>query len=256
LTPLRAIGRVSLFCAGSFVGDARVSSAGEGPQLSGLAENHALLLDGNGDYVTTSLETEAQFADAATVIAWVYLDTQPGDKGQIFQIASKKRVGNDLDLQIETDNFPRFFTDWDSSTTYATTLPTQEWVHLAAVFDDQADFRGICRDGQLVAETTPYTRDRSPSTATFSIAESLVWGPRCFAGRPDEFAVYERALTSIEIRSIYEAGVQASGPRATLSQLLVNGGAEAGDLSGWSAGPSGAVGAVESFGHQHVPPHR
>jgi len=77
-----------------------------------------------------------------------------------------------------------------------------------------------------------------------------------FAGRPDEFAVYERALTSIEIRSIYEAGVQASGPRATLSQLLVNGGAEAGDLSGWSAGPSGAVGAVESFGHQHVPPHR
>ena len=199
---------------GEFVGDARVSGPAQGPMLSGLPDNRAVLLDGDRDCIATDLDTEATFGDAATIMAWVYLDVQPSDAGRFFTIAGKSEVGNDLDLQIETDNFTKFYTDYSTATVYRMPLPTQQWVHVAATFDDQADFRRIEVNGTRVASDEPLGPHRRPGTTAFSIGESLVFPGRFFQGRIDEVAVFDRALSDGDIAVIF-AAASAPTPTAT-----------------------------------------
>jgi hypothetical protein len=73
-------------------------------------------------------------------------------------------------------------------------LPVQQWVHVAATFDDQADFRRIYVNGTRVATEEPMLRDRAAGVTAFGIGESLVFRGRFFQGRIDGVALFDRAL--------------------------------------------------------------
>jgi len=188
---------------GSFIGDAAIGASASGPSLRGIADNPALLLDGNGDGVLTNLAAQVTFPTAATVVAWVYLGTQPSAAGRILYIAGRSQSGNDMDFQIDPDNRARFYTTAGGGVAAPAALPLQQWVMVAASFDTAANTRSMYIDGQLVGTDTPGVH--SANSAAFTVGYSTVWGNRWFPGAIDEVAIYNRALTDDEISSLEEA---------------------------------------------------
>jgi hypothetical protein len=189
---------------GTLQGNAQIGQPGSGCPLDSDPANQALLLDGVNSYLTTSLT--GQITNQGTVLVWVYLTAQPSTAGHIFQITSQAAVGNDFDLQIETDNHVHFFTDSGGSTVYAQALPLNQWHLLAATFIANSN-RYIYLDGQPVASST--AGSHAVNNTAFWIGNNRVFGPRLFQGRLDEVAVFNRALTASEIAAIYSA---ARGP--------------------------------------------
>jgi hypothetical protein len=188
---------------GSFLGDAVVGGTGSGPALLGVADNHAALFDGNGDGVLTDLAAQVTFATAGTIVAWVFLDAQPSSLGRILYIAGRSQAGNDMDLQIDPDNLTHFYTTSSGGIAAPAPLPLQQWVMIAASFDTNANTRKMYVDGNLVGSDQPGVH--SANSAPFSIAYSTVWGNRWFPGAIDEVAIFDRALTDIEIRGLEDA---------------------------------------------------
>lgn len=191
----------------SYFGNATVTTAGGGVPLTGLPNNRALQLDGAGDYVRTGLDSEYTFADSATFMGWFNLSSLPDSAGRIFALVTKSQVGNDLDMQINTDNTLRFYTDSSSSTayTFSPALATNTWYHFAVTFDDAGGgFRRLYVNGTLVASQTGQSAHGTSGTE-LAIGESLFFVNREFAGLIDEVAVFDRALTNTEISNIYSA---------------------------------------------------
>jgi hypothetical protein len=174
-------------------GNAQIGATGSGHSGS---TDQALVLDGDNSYLTTSLT--GQINDQGTILAWVYLNASPSD-GQIFSVVTQSQNGNDYDLDIRAGNQVYFFTD-AGSCTVAPALPLNEWHFLAATFVANST-RNIYLDGQLVASGTcgGHFINNSP----FWIGNSQVWGPRFFPGRIDDVAIFNRALSTEEIQSIY-----------------------------------------------------
>ena len=209
---------------GSLVGGAQIGGAGTGPTLASDPGNTPLVLDGSGSYVTTSLT--GGIGSSGSVIAWVNLAVQPGTAGHIFQITGQSQVGNDFDLQIETDNSTRFFTDSGSATSYSIALPLNTWVFIAATFT-AGGARDIFVNGSSVATST--AGGHSTNTNPLYIGNNLVFGPRYFDGSIDEVAIFSRALSASEVANLYAAasaipepvtGALTGGTLALLVALL------------------------------------
>jgi hypothetical protein len=230
---------------GTFFGNASVSRPGQGAPLAGLPDNRAAVLDGAGDYVITDLDTEATFPDAATIIAWVYLDILPTEARRHFTIASKNQVGNSLELVVGAGPDPDrvvFLTGANfGKTVYPNPLPTQQWLHLAGTFDQQSAFRRIYVNGTRVAGDE-VRKDRVGGTTPFSIGENLVVRGQFFQGRIDEVAIFERALSDTEVQSIFKASLCPGDcnhdEQVTVDEILtmVNIALGTGDLSDCSVG--------------------
>jgi hypothetical protein len=180
---------------GELQGNARIGAPGSGHSGSG---SQALVLDGYNSYLTTSLT--GQIENQGTILAWVYLTAQPSGAGRIFSIVSQSQNGNDFDLQIEPDNYTKFYTDTGSATVYAQALPLNEWHFLAATFVANST-RDIYLDGQRVASGP--CGGHSVNNSPFWFGNCRVFGPRCFLGRIDDVAIFNRALSAEEIQSIY-----------------------------------------------------
>jgi hypothetical protein len=185
---------------GTLQGNAQIGDAGSGCPLPGDPANQSLVLDGLNSYLTTSLI--GQITNQGTVLVWVYLSNQPSTAGHIFQITSQAAAGDDFDFQIQTDNHLYFFTDSGSSTVYGQSLPLKEWHFLAATFMARSN-RSIYLDGTPVATST--AGSHSVNESALWIGNNRVFGPRLFQGRMDEVAVFNRALTGLEIAAIYAA---------------------------------------------------
>jgi hypothetical protein len=197
---------------GSFLGTAAIGGAGSGPALFNVPGNTALLLDGTNSFVNTSLvgglNTNGDNADQGTIVGWFNLSTLPSTAGRFFSIAGESYAANDFDLQIETDNKIKFYTDTGSATVDNTALSAANlntWMFVAATFNSNVS-RNLYLNGTLVASSPPGGAHNPAQGGTFAIGASDVWGGRYFQGALDEIAVFNRALTASEISNLYAAG--------------------------------------------------
>lgn len=187
---------------GSFLDNATVGAAGFAPTFLGVAGNRAAALDGSGDGVLTNLAAQVTFPTAATIVAWIYLDAQPSTVGRTLYIAGRSQNGNDLDFQIDTDDQLHFYTDFGGSAAGGR-IPLQQWVMVAGIFDTVAGTRAVYIDGNLVNRNAP--GPHSANNAPFSIGYSTVWGNRWFPGGISDVAIFDRALTDVEITGLQQA---------------------------------------------------
>jgi len=124
------------------------------------------------------------------------------------RIAARADKGDDLDFQINPDNLLHFFTDSGTSVASPDVLPLHQWMMVAATFDvGNADpnqwTRALYIDGRRVASDKPGMH--SANLAAFTIGYSAVWDNRFFNGDIDEVALYDRALSDSEIKSLQDA---------------------------------------------------
>jgi hypothetical protein len=199
----------------TFNGDAAATAIGGGAPLTGEPGNVGAALDGtSGTSVFTSLSStgssDPSATYAGTITAWVDLSQLPSAAGRYFYIAGRSQVGNDFDVQIQSDNSLYFYTDGGSSISYA--LPTagagsvlNQYIFVAATVDPTAQTRSLYVNGVQVATQSGYTGDNSYKTSVFTIGDSSVFTGRNLAGSVDEVALFNRALSASQIQSLYNS---------------------------------------------------
>ena len=179
------------------------------------ANGRYLKLDGKTAFITTTLK--GGVAGAATIMAWINLVVDlPSQTGHYFYIAGESENGNDLDLQIETDNVVKFFTASGGHVEYkvAPNSLIGQWHQVAATMDKATQKRVIYWDGKPVA--TDKGGGRAGKRNVFTIGASSVFASRWFHGSVDDAGLWNRALSADEIASIYAAaGSTASGAAAS-----------------------------------------
>jgi hypothetical protein len=182
----------------------------------------AVKLNGRDAYVVTT--QSGGIAGAASMMAWVNLDSLPSAAGRIFYVAGESQSGNDLDMQLEPDNVLRFFTASNGSIQYKPTPGDMihQWHMIVATLDTATLGRALYWDGKPVA--TDRGGGKPNKTSVFSIGESTVFRGRYLNGSVEEVALWSRAVTAAEVAAMYAA---ATGPAVTSA---ATGGSQGGTL--------------------------
>jgi Concanavalin A-like lectin/glucanases superfamily len=169
----------------------------------GVPDNRFAALNGRDGYVTTTLS--GGIATAATIMAWVDLEKLPSETGHFFYVAGESEVGNDLDLQFETDDRVKLYTSAGSYLEYkppAASLPKQ-WHMVVATLGTLSGHRAIYWDGLLVAGDTGGGKPNK--TKPFTIGASPVFPGRWFDGGIDEVAIWDVALSPDVVQALWDA---------------------------------------------------
>lgn len=154
----------------------------------------AFLLDGADDYVETALDVQPSARPTSTWEAWVF----PTRSGGRQQILSADDGGYDRSVLVEGTHFG-VFTGWGVWT--PVTMSFNEWQHFAVVFSPTNIV--FYKNGERYAyDGVPAGQD---SRNALQIGRNPGFG-EYFQGRIDEVAVYDRALSDAEVRSIAAAG--------------------------------------------------
>jgi hypothetical protein len=173
------------------------------------ANGRYLKLDGKSAYITTT-----QFGGvgaAASIMAWVNLAELPSKAGHFFYVAGESESGNDLDVQFETDNTLRFYTEAGGHLLYTPSPDSLigQWHQIVATLDTATHTRVLYWDGKSVA--TDKGGGEAGKKNVFTIGESVVFTGRFFHGGIDDVALWNRALKPTEVAAIYAAsGATAS----------------------------------------------
>lgn len=189
------------------------ASVGSACAPIGISGNQCIVLDGKTGWIRTT--QKGGIAGATTILAWVNVAQLPSKGDHNYYVAGISEVGNDLDLQLETDDTFRFFTSGGGSLAYKpiASLLTGHWHMLVATFDTNAQKRAIYWDGRLVAhDNVAAMPDKKEA---FSIGNSTYFTERFFNGSIDEVALWDRAVSPAEVASIYQA---AKSSAATASK--------------------------------------
>jgi hypothetical protein len=196
---------------GSTTYQGRGGVAAAAPGLFG-GNSRAVKLNGRDAYVVST--QSGGIAGAVSIMAWVNLDSLPSDARHIFYVAGESQSGNDLDMQVETDNILRFFTSSNGSINYTPTAAdlVHRWHMIVATLDTRTQARALYWDGK------PAARDngggKPNKTSVFSIGESTVFRGRYLNGSVEEVALWNRAISATEVAAIYAAATGSGGSAA------------------------------------------
>ncbi|HEY1771080.1 MAG TPA: LamG-like jellyroll fold domain-containing protein [Chthoniobacterales bacterium] len=196
---------------GTFESDAMVGALGSGPMLAGDPNNTPVVLDGtNNTYVTTDLT--GQINQQGSMVGWFYLTALPSEVGHTEYIAGESAGGDDFDVQVDGDNYIRFYTEAGGNVASAAPLTDgdlNKWHFVATTFTASSD-RQIYIDGNLSGSNVP--GGHSVNSSPFTMGASSVFGGRFFNGALDEIALYDRDLTAAEVAAIYNSATQQTPP--------------------------------------------
>ena len=173
----------------------------------------AFSFDGTSGYIRIADNPNLHFTNALTIEAWIY----PTSHGAYHEIVSKWGILNPLQTCYTTSVRPggqaAIFVCPDGNATSAigvlstSSLPLNQWTHFAGTYDGSAlrvYINGVCEN------QVAYNRGIFSGTEALTIgaAGAFAGGEIAapFAGRIDEPAVYNRALSGAEIQAIYNAG--------------------------------------------------
>jgi hypothetical protein len=178
------------------------------PGLFG-AGSQSVKLDGHDGYIVT---TQAGGVNgAASIMAWVNLDSLPSEQGRYFYVAGESENGNDLDLQFENDNILKFYTAGGGHISYQPPQATlvHRWHMILVTLNTATQSRVMYWDGKAVANDKGDGRPNK--TGVFSIGESTVFRGRYLQGQVEEVALWNRPLRAEEVSAIYNSTHSAAG---------------------------------------------
>ncbi|MBX7054992.1 MAG: FG-GAP-like repeat-containing protein [Pyrinomonadaceae bacterium] len=188
-----------------------VNGAGFDTGMSG----RAFKLDGVDDHVSVGNLSQLQNATEITVMAWIYAqNTSPSIAGIVGKWNTNTAADNVFLLNMgpnasaQNGGFWVAFTDGTNGwTTGSTPIPTNRWIHIAGTWRSSDGSLTIYKNGFADGTVTVGAGKvlNYLNTYTAKIGE---FGGRdlYFKGLIDDPAIFSRALTQTEIRSIVAAG--------------------------------------------------
>jgi hypothetical protein len=173
-----------------------------GPRLTKGMVGNALIFDGIGDHI--KLNNQVVESTAVTVSAWVRPDSAPTN---VNRVVGSELANDGFILYFDASGHARFLVG-DGTTTGdvvgTTVIQSGGWYHLVGTYDGTTT--SIYVNGVLEG-----TDGTSPATITYPAGgntyiggdESGGVGPeRLFKGAIDEVAIFDRALSSDEIKTL------------------------------------------------------
>ena len=166
---------------------------------------------------------------AFTIAVWIRVDSLPNKRsGLLFSSMPRAHElqwsltrGGELLLAIGHESPPKRVFDVSASSATVTPMDYGRWMHLACTYDSATGEIVHYKDGRAVGSghvenSLPVALDGLDFGNWAARPDQPEWGwermaqngyaVRNFAGRLDEFALLSRALTSGEIRRLYETG--------------------------------------------------
>jgi hypothetical protein len=157
--------------------------------------NNALSFDGIDDYI--KINNQPIFTNALTVSAWLYWTG--GNPNYIVH----SPIGiAPWDTWRVSRNGVQVYLDDSNSYSASGTIISNEWVHVMLVFD--GDTLKFYQNGEM-KESVPAEGTLNYSS-TYGVIEMMGWRGQAnhgAAGRLDEVAIWNRALTPDEVRRLY-----------------------------------------------------
>ncbi len=182
-------------------------------QPTGGKINGGLKFDGgSAQYVQVNDAASLDLATSFSVSAWVYLTALPG-AGQIARIVDKEAaVGTNYELNIDNGYFGSglgFTLSYNSAgccddnyVKYVTSISTNTWYNVTAVYDSVAQTQTMYING--AASATHSVAGLPPQAGA---GNPLYMGSRsgndALSGVLDDVRVYNRALSASEVSAIY-----------------------------------------------------
>ncbi len=177
----------------------------------------------NTDYKQGSYSTDLEYGDlsyfysnssdldvsgAFSVGGWVKFESLPSKQGMVVRHGSSYGYGiwlrstGEIEVGISSDG-----SAWVSQKTGASTVTTGVWCHLVLVYDES--YLRVYKDGSEVSTGAfPYAYSsgvyNSPSNFNVGNDDSA----HSLDGLMDEVFIFDRALTSTEVATIYNSGLE------------------------------------------------
>ncbi len=184
---------------GTLVGDPTFV---EGPAGYGMA----LDFDGDGDYVDCGNSPLFDVTEQISIAAWVNIRSVPGEwRAVIAKGDNAWRISTNSSTQGLHFGFEDGTRGWQAANS-DTVLPLNEWHHVCGTYDLQNGGR-IYIDGALDG-TNPDTEGITLDTYNVYIGDNSQNTGRFWDGLIDEVAIYDRALSELEV--LYLAGGRAT----------------------------------------------
>jgi hypothetical protein len=140
-----------------------------------------------------------------TVVAWINLASLPSDAGRFFYVAGESQGGDDLDLQVETDNKLRFYTNSGGSVAATTAFDASDvgqWVFVAATYSNSGT-TDVYIDGVL--SNAGGAGGHNANQADFNVGESTVFTNREFDGSIGGVALFDTQLSAGQVAGLFDA---------------------------------------------------
>ncbi len=178
-----------------------------GPQWVTGRVNGALMLDGAGDYIDLPIGSLLSTLENCTVASWVNWSGAGGVWQRVFDFGSNTTFNMFL-TPTNAANVMRFamtisgYTDEDQATAEVA-LPTG-WHHIAVTLDIDNTTHKLYLDGEVIAENDAarYTPSSLGESTQNWIGRSQYTADPYFNGLVDDFRIYDRVLSKIELHGV------------------------------------------------------
>ncbi|WAK00552.1 LamG-like jellyroll fold domain-containing protein [Methylobacter sp. YRD-M1] len=167
----------------------------------------ALQFDGVNDWVTVKDSPSLDLSTSMTLEAWVYPQSQTGEKALIMKEQSGGAVYGLLNANA---NVPAagIYDGQYHVLSGSNPLPANQWTHLVVTYDGQ--YGRLYMNGVEVAKGAEKSLIQ-PSNGELRIGGNSTWGAY-FKGLIDEVRIYNRALTAAEVQYNSKTAISVSNP--------------------------------------------
>ncbi len=173
-----------------------------GPQWTTEGQiDGALDFDGFNDQVIVPHDESLASFSALTISAWI--QNQSTFFGSAHRIISKESNGQNNNFWLALSGQYLYLGIGGSFFTPSTVFSPDQWYHVVATFDDDANMVRIFVDG---VEVYTQSTSASLSTNTADIVIGSNWENKAWDGLLDDVRLYDQALTSEEIAALYNMG--------------------------------------------------
>lgn len=169
--------------------------------------NQCYSFDGVGDYIDCGSSKSLNPTGSFTISMWINANNFASEHGLI----SNYNNGGGIDLITSADNTipPLDKIRWmdQGGFLFSTSITSSKWIHLVAVFDANEKDKAIYLDGKLFATGTSTLSTIKSSDINMFIGshQAAIVNYWSWDGKIDDVGMWNRALNSVEINSLYEA---------------------------------------------------
>jgi trimeric autotransporter adhesin len=167
--------------------------------------NKATSFSGSGSWIKVSNANNIPTGNSArTVMAWIYDKNSVSGWGNIVSLGSGTANNTHFGLSKQSGKL----TIWGHNNDYHTTLsiPQYQWTFVAVSYDGAGTLTSYVNGNSNTATGRTYSTTNSVATIGVNSIDGGTSGSAVWNGLIDEVAIYNRALSAVEIQQIYQRG--------------------------------------------------
>jgi len=180
---------------------------------SNKVSNYSMSFDGSSEYIDCGTSSGLEITGDVSISAWVYITTSG------FQGIVAKRDSGGTNYQLYTDSSPtpklRFF-DGSAATSSTGTVSLNAWHHVAITVDSGVDYGSIFYIDGVPSGTAKFTITSNDAALIIGALNTGSYGS-FFNGKIDHVAIFDYALSSSQITSLYGNSTDGVGNPMSIS---------------------------------------